>query len=151
MDLIYLDYNCFQRGFDDLQQVRIQLEALACQEIFLRAESGKITLVWSFMHQDETMICPFPDRQYEVSRLAALCEVKVGPSEEIYQLALSFQKKWSLSSKDAVHLACAAMIKADYLLTCDDKLVKQTLKIKLKPTVLNPLNYLSEVLKDENK
>ena len=36
MDLIYLDYNCFQRGFDDPRQIRIQMEALACQEIFIR-------------------------------------------------------------------------------------------------------------------
>jgi hypothetical protein len=33
MHLLYLDYNCFQRGFDDPGQVRIQIEALACQEI----------------------------------------------------------------------------------------------------------------------
>ena len=35
MDLVYLDYDCFQRGFDDPRQVRIQMEALACQEIFM--------------------------------------------------------------------------------------------------------------------
>ena len=58
MDLIYLDYNCFQRGFDDPQQVRIQMEALACHEIFVRAEGDKVRLVWSFMHEDETIICP---------------------------------------------------------------------------------------------
>ena len=35
--LVYLDYNCFQCGFDDPAQVRIQMEALACQEVFARA------------------------------------------------------------------------------------------------------------------
>lgn len=38
MDLIYLDYNCFQRVFDDPYQVKIQIEALSCEEIFRRAE-----------------------------------------------------------------------------------------------------------------
>jgi hypothetical protein len=38
MTLIYLDYNCFQRGFDDPRQVRIQMEAVACQEIFTQAQ-----------------------------------------------------------------------------------------------------------------
>jgi len=42
MDLIYLDYNCFQRRFDDTSQIKIQLEALACEEIFLRAEIEQI-------------------------------------------------------------------------------------------------------------
>ena len=45
MDLIYLDYNCFQRGFDDLTQTRIKMEAIACQEIFTQAERNKVTLI----------------------------------------------------------------------------------------------------------
>jgi hypothetical protein len=45
VDLLYLDYNCFQRGFDDPQQIRIQMEALACQEIFVRAEG--VVCSWS--------------------------------------------------------------------------------------------------------
>ena len=49
--LVYLDYNCFQRGFDDPAQVRIQMEALACQEVFARAARSEITLAWSFMHE----------------------------------------------------------------------------------------------------
>ena len=49
MDLIYLDYNCFQRSFDDPHQIKIQMEALACQEVFTGAELDEIRLVWSFM------------------------------------------------------------------------------------------------------
>ena len=56
MDLIYLDYNCFQRRFDDPNQIRIQMEALACQEIFNRAEAQIVQLIWSFMHEDELII-----------------------------------------------------------------------------------------------
>ncbi|NER96840.1 MAG: hypothetical protein F6J86_23825 [Symploca sp. SIO1B1] len=44
MDLIYLDYNCFQRRFDDYSQIRIQIEALACQEIFNWAENQTVQL-----------------------------------------------------------------------------------------------------------
>ena len=62
MDLLYPDYNCFQRGFDDPSQIRIRMEALACEEIFLMAEDKRIEMVWSFMHEDETNLCPFPDK-----------------------------------------------------------------------------------------
>lgn len=62
MTLIYLDYNCFQRGFDDPRQVRIQMEAVACQAIFTQAQTEYVSLVWSFMHQDETELCPFVER-----------------------------------------------------------------------------------------
>lgn len=46
-DLLYLDYNYFQGGFDDLEQTRMKMEALACQEIFTKAETKEVNLVWS--------------------------------------------------------------------------------------------------------
>lgn len=153
MDLIYLDYNCFQRGFDDQRQIRIQMEALACQVIFLRSEEGKVRLVWSFMHEDETVLSPFPERKYEVLRLSDLCKVRIGPEEEIYKLAKSFQVRGGLSSKDAIHLACASHIVADVFLTCDDRLIKQAkrlkLKLKLKMAVMNPVDYIRQEEIDE--
>ncbi|MCK4820501.1 PIN domain-containing protein [bacterium] len=143
MDLIYLDYNCFQRGFDDPRQTRIQMEALACQEIFIRAERDEVRLVWSFMHEDETVLCPFPERKYEVLRLATLCKVRVGPEEEIYKLALSYKEKGGLSAKDAIHLACAFYIEASFFLTCDDRLMKQVKRLKL-DIVMNPVDYIRQ-------
>jgi predicted nucleic acid-binding protein len=142
MGLIYLDYNCFQRGFDDPQQVRIQMEALACQEIFTRAEQAEDLLVWSFMHEDETILCPFPERQIEAFRLSTLCKMRLGPEEAIYKLAQSYSKKRNLSAKDAVHLACAVHLEADFFLTCDDKLLKQARKLRLKVAILNPVDFI---------
>jgi hypothetical protein len=144
MTLIYMDYNCFQRGFDDPRQVRIQLEALACQEVFTRAEKGVIQLVWSFMHEDETILCPFPDRKYAVFRLAMLCQVRMGPREEIRDLAQLFQKQARLSAKDAIHLACASCAAANVFLTCDDILVRQAKSLKLDLSILNPVDYIRQ-------
>jgi hypothetical protein len=42
--LVYLDYNCFQRGFHDPAHVRIQMEALACQEVFARSARSETAL-----------------------------------------------------------------------------------------------------------
>jgi hypothetical protein len=142
MDLIYLDYNCFQRRFDDPSQIRIQLEALACEEIFLRAEIEEIQLAWSFMHEDETLLCPFPNRLNVAFILSALCKVRVGPEDEIYESALEFQGRCNLTSKDAVHLACAHFIKADHFLSCDNRLVKQAKKLGLDMEISNPVDYL---------
>ena len=144
MDLIYLDYNGFQRGFDDPRQVRIQMEALACQEVFLRAEEGKVRLIWSFMHEDETILCPFPERKLEVFRLATLCRVRVGPEEEVQRLAKSFEKEASLSAKDAIHLACASHLDAGFFLTCDDRLIRQARRLRLEIAVMNPVDYVRQ-------
>jgi len=146
IDLIYLDYNCFQRGFDDLGQIRILMESLVCQEIFTMAEGNKVRLVWSFMHEDETILCPFTERKYEVFRLATLCKVRVGPEEEIRKLAESFEKKAGLSAKDALHLACTSYSNANFFLTCDDKLIKQAERLKLKTKIMSPIDYIREVV-----
>jgi len=142
VDLVYLDYNCFQRGFDDPRQIRVQIEALACQEVFTRADQNAIRLIWSFMHEDETLLCPFPARKHEAFRLATLCKVRLGPEEEIYTLAQSLQSKANLSAKDAVHLACASYRKADFFLTCDDRLLKPAKRLALAPKILNPVDYI---------
>lgn len=141
-DLLYLDYNCFQRGFDDLEQTRIKTEALACQEIFTKAETKEVNLVWSFMHQDETLLCPFPQRKYAVLNMANICQVKVPPKLAIVELAKSFQQQVKLSSKDAIHVAAAEYIKADFFLTCDDNLIKQGIKLNLGTEIMNPIDYI---------
>ena len=142
MTLLYLNYNCFQRSFDDPAQIRIQLEAVACQEIFTRAENdADIQLVWSFMHQDETILCPFPDRKIEAFRLSRLCQQRVGPEREIYDRAKQYQQRAHLSAKDAVHLACAVHVQADILITCDDRFLKQAKRLNLDIEIINPVDY----------
>jgi len=142
MDLIYLDYNCFQRRFDDPGQVRIQLEALACEEIFMRAEIEEIQLVWSFMHEDETLQCPFPNRLNVAFILSTLCKMRIGPEDEICEAALELQKRSKIASKDALHLACALFAGADYFLSCDDRLVRQAKRLDLNMTISNPVDYI---------
>ena len=145
--LVYLDYNCFQRGFDDPAQVRIQMEALACQEVFARAARSEITLAWSFMHEDETILCPFPARRQEAFRLAALCQVRVAPTAAIRTLAQSFQAQSGLSAKDALYLACAAQVGAVCFVTCDDGLIRQAKRLRLALAILNPVDYVRQVEK----
>lgn len=47
-----------------------------------------------------------------------------------------------MSSKDAIHLACANFIVADYFLSCDDKLVSQAKRLGLKMSISNPVDYI---------
>ena len=122
------------------------MEAMACQEIFLRAEGDQIRLAWSFMHEDETILCPFPERKYAVLLLATLCKVRVGPEEEMYKLAKSFQTAGELSARDAIHLACASYSNADFFLTCDNRLLRQAKRLKLKIVVMNPIDYIRRVI-----
>jgi len=145
---VYLDYNCFQRSFDDPSQIRIQIEALACQEIFSMAESGVITIIWSFIHEDENYLCPIEDRKVEALRLSKLCKILVSPKEQILKDAHRFQNEVKLGANDALHLASAVSINADILLTCDDKFCKKANRLSLNMEIMNPVDYIR---KEEQK
>ena len=87
-------------------------------------------------------MCPFLDRQIEALSLSKLCTVKIAPEIEIYNCAKEFHKTANLSPKDAIHVSCAKFINADYFITCDDKLLKQTNRLNLHIKAINPVNYL---------
>ena len=150
-DRIYLDYNGFQRGFDDQSQTRIRIETEACEKLFTDAEHGKAELVWSFMHDDENRVCPFADRLAEVSRLGKLCKTRVGPKDSIRRKAKSFEKDLSVKAKDALHLAAARAGKAKAFLTCDDELLKKTKDRIPGMAVMNPVDYILHERKDDGK
>ena len=122
------------------------MEALACEWIFEQAQMERLTLVWSFMHDDENHLCPFLVRQIEALRLSELCTVKMAPETEIYNRAKTFHKTDHLSPKDAIHVSCAEFINADYFVTCDDRLLKQTNRLNLHTKAINPVNYLMEMI-----
>ena len=88
------------------------MEALACPEVSARAARSEITLAWSFMYEDETILCPFLARRQEAFRLATLCQVRVAPAAAIRTLAQSFQAQSGLSAKDTLRPACAAQVEA---------------------------------------
>ena len=113
----------------------------------MKAERKEIKLIWSFMHEDENTLCPFVERKAEASRLSFLCQTRMFPDPVIYRLAQSFQRKARLSSKDAVHLACAAQAPSDYFLTCDDELIKRAQRLSLEMKAMNPVEYIREVLR----
>ena len=124
--LLYLDYNCFQRSFDDQQQVRIRIESAACEALFSFAALGQVRLIWSFIHEDENALCPFLDRKIEVLKLSELCRVQVTPEAEILKLAEHLVREHRLMPKDALHMACAIRANARVFITCDDDLRKKT-------------------------
>jgi len=139
---IYMDYNCFQRPYDDQRQARIQMEAAACQKLLDDAERGRICIVWSFMHEDENLLCPFPDRKLAIQHLAGCCRKQVGPDTQVRNLAEDMQTKAGLSAKDALHLACAVHAEAKAFLSCDDELLRKGRRLRLDMVLLNPVEYV---------
>ena len=74
--------------------------------------------------------------------LSTICRIRIGPEEQIYESALEFQRRSKMTSKDAIHLACAHFIKADYFLSCDNRLVSQAKKLGLNMAISNSVDYI---------
>lgn len=142
--LIYLDYNCFQRDFDDWKQTRIRIEAAVCEQVFQDAESGVHTLVWSFIHADENGMCPYANRRQSVEYLSTICLIKVAPDEGIRSKAAGLVSSLGLSAKDALHVASALAVNADFFLTCDDQLVRKCRNCDLAVNVMNPVEFMMD-------
>lgn len=142
MDRVYLDYNCFQRPFDDPANARIQIEAVACIEVIRWADEHEIELIWSFMHEDEARLCPFPERRLATLRLAQICARRQEPTERIRRQALTLVNEQRLSPKDALHLAAALAARATHLLTCDDAFLRRAARAKPDLELMNPVDYL---------
>ena len=59
--------------------------------------------------------------------------------ETVFLSLGDFQEKANLSSKDAIHVACAYHVKCNYFVTCDDVLIKRAKRLKLDVKVMNPV------------
>ena len=149
MITLYLDMNIYNRPFDDQSQMRIRLETTAITMMFTLIERGLFTVKWSFVLDYENSCNPFVERRAFVGHLAQSCQDVIGPDESIRTLARQLAETHGVRGRDALHLACAALSGCDYLVTCDDRLIRQGQRLReesiLTTKVINPVDLVREV------
>jgi hypothetical protein len=148
---LYLDLNIYNRPFDDQRQARIRLETSAILILFALLEPGRHESCWSFVLDYENSQNPVPDRAATIWRLAQICRHRVIASDDIRELARRLIDSSAATPLDALHLACAEIGLCDYLVTCDDKLVKQAQMLQqggqIRVRAINPVDLVrGEVL-----
>jgi len=111
--------------------------------LILEQAGSQVELVWSFMHEDENELCPFPTRRVEIARLDKLCAIEIRPIEVIRRKAHELRRTGNLSAKDALHVACALHARTDWFLTCDDQLLRRAARLNLSLRMANPVAYLA--------
>ena len=141
MKRLYLDMNIYNRPFDDQFQVRIRLEAMAINAILKMIKDGKFNLLWSFMLEYENSLNPYEDIRMEIDMVSSLSSEYVGMAKDVLKDAKGFESK-GMRSRDAIHLACAIKGKADYFLTCNDRLLKKAGITKSDIAIMNPIDFV---------
>lgn len=142
---LYLDLCCLQRPFDDQGQARIWLETVTVESVIASIQKGTHAIVSSDILRFENSKNPFPDRSEKVAKILSLAEQVVEWTAEIERAS----EKWSLvnvGALDALHLASAEAVQADYFATCDDILLSRSKRTTSTLRIVGLLE-LAEVLK----
>lgn len=136
--------NIYNRPFDDQSQVRIRLETIAIFSILQKIKNKELTLLWSFMINYENSLNPYEDVRQEIEMAASLAVESVTPDESVLTVAKEFESK-GIKPRDSIHLACALKGKAEYFLTCDDKLIKRATTLDINIKIINPLRFIEDM------
>ncbi|MEP7171460.1 MAG: PIN domain protein [Bacteroidota bacterium] len=137
---IYLDNCCFNRPFDDQNQVRVRLEAEAKLYVQKKIVDKEIEFAWSYILDYENMFNPYEERREAIQSWKQKAVSEITESNQIIKMSESFMKT-NIKPKDALHLACAVAGNCDYFLTTDDMLLSKKNRIK-EIIILNPLDYI---------
>lgn len=142
--IIYFDMNIFNRPFDDQSQIRIRLETIAIFSILQKIRKGDIMLLWSFMLDYENSLNPYEDVRLEIEMVSSLAKKFIYPNDFIFTTAKEFESK-GVKPRDALHLACAVKKRAEYFITCDDKLIKKASVIGLSLKITDPISFVKHM------
>jgi len=144
-----MDNCCYNRPYDDQQQMRIYLETQAKLYIQQSIVEKKLKLVVSFVLRYENSENPNISNRDSIARFFANAAEYVGNDniEDIRKMADDFMRQ-GIKMKDATHLACAIIAGCDYFLTTDDKLVKKYNGKAVK--VRTPLTFLKDMEEETN-
>lgn len=143
---VYLDTSAYNRPFDDQTQPKIFLESQAVVIILQMIESGIVSLVASSVLEYENSRNPYPLEQEAMNRYLQMAEARQMVDEAIRQRSEELGHN-GLKAVDALHVACAEVLRSDYFITCDKRLINRCAKLVLK--VVNPVDFVLEVNGDD--
>lgn len=142
---IYLDTCTIQRPADDMQELRVRLEAQAITDVIELIEAGEIELVSSEVLELEN------DRNRNPLRRGASAQVlsfatEVVKIDEAIEQRTQLYRELGLKGPDAAHLACAVHAGVDFFCTCDDRFLRRARKVETGLTrPVSPLELIQEV------
>jgi predicted nucleic acid-binding protein len=141
---IYLDMCAWKRPFDDQTQGRILIETTAVTRILDAATAGILMLCNSAALVAENRRNPNAQRRKRVNALLAQIGSPSPATPAIFARAEQLARQ-GFRDMDALHLAFAEDLKADYFVTVDDELLARSAKTKLGVKVADVIDLIQEL------
>ena len=143
---LYLDTCCYNRPFDDLEQEKINLEANAIENIFRKHINKEVEIYKSMVIDFEISKIKLDNKRRQVEDLYDAIELsQIIYSQEIKQRAIEL-KQFNIKDMDTLHLAFAESVDIDYFITTDRILINASKRSNLKIKVINPIEFIMEVI-----
>ena len=139
---IYLDNCCFNRPYDDQSYMNISLETQAKLMIQSLIKENKFDLASSFILEYENSCNPYKDRKDSIQNfLNENVKEYIGSdkADSVIQEAQEIMKT-GVKMKDSCHIVCAQMLKCDYLITTDTRMIKYK---DGSTKIVNPLEFIN--------
>ena len=141
---VYLDNCCFNRPYDNQNNLLVLLETEAKLFIQDLIHSEKLILVWSFVLDYENNDNPFEEKKKSIILWKSLAVTDCDLCDEIADKAKTLMQS-GLKQKDASHIACAIYANADYFITTDRKILNKHVQgINL----INPIDFVRRYLNE---
>lgn len=133
MPLVYLDNCALQRPLDDRNQFRVRVEADAVTAVISAVEDGRVRLATSAALRAEGSRSPHPGRREFAGRVLGLATADVGVKEDVTTLMRTYEQA-GLAPFDALHLASAVSLGADFFCSTDDRLLRRAQRANTRGT-----------------
>ncbi|MCM1122362.1 MAG: PIN domain-containing protein [Eubacterium sp.] len=143
---IYLDNCCYNRILNDRSNSQIYYKRNSVMLILELVEKASVNLVGSEMLVKEIRDIYDSYKRAVIRMMYSLCSEEIRINSAILDRAEKIRHCSNVKYKDSIHLACAEMAGADALLTTDKKFISNGNRIKTYTRVMNPNQWLSEVL-----
>ena len=140
---VCLDTCAVQRPLDDLAQLRVRVEAEVTLAIVTAAEAVGVELAASDVLRFEIGNNPFVHRRDFARRVLGLATADTATTPAVASRAAGYERA-GIKPLDAVHLASAVEVEADFFCTTDDALLRKGKRQNTGGTrVVSPLELIA--------
>jgi predicted nucleic acid-binding protein len=120
---VYLDNCCYNRPYDDQQQLKIELETKAKLFIQSLAIENKIHLVWSYILDYENSQNSHFQKTSAIQNWQKIAIADIDETSEIIEASKKIQEK-GIKNADSLHIACAMYAGCNFFITVDKRIMK---------------------------
>lgn len=140
---VYLDNCCYNRLFDDQNNILNRLETLSINAIKYLVKTGKYELTWSYILDYENGRNPKIMNQENAKTWKLLSSEYIVEKEAIISKAKELMVA-GIKLYDAFHISCAIYNKCDYFITVDKGILKKR-NLLTEIIIYNPIDFIKEV------